>query len=51
MAELMQKDKEDLEAIPWNSQIMPMTPYGVPLLISTLSHAPDRMLGAGKLLF
>ena len=39
--------ENNIDAIPWVSQTMPTTPYGVPLLISYLSLAPDRTMGAG----
>lgn len=38
-------DDGDDNVVPWNSQHIPRTPNGVPILLSFLSSAPDR--GAG----
>lgn len=38
----------DTILIPWNSQLEPATPHGVPIMLSNLSVAPDRSIGAGK---
>jgi len=39
--------QRDSILIPWNSQLEPATPHGVPIMLSNLSVAPDRSIGAG----
>jgi len=35
-------EDDDINTLPWDSQFVPATPMGVPVLLSYLSSAPDR---------
>ena len=43
-----QKIKENDDVIPWDCQILPPTPYGVPVKLSFLSLAPDKGAAYGE---
>jgi len=42
------KLKRKIPPIPWEANVQPVTPYGVPLLVSALSLLPDKSVGWGK---
>lgn len=36
-----------VQHVPWECRTMPRTPFGIPILVSQMSHAPDKAAGIG----